>query len=264
VSRLPSAAERVNGERGVLAGWSRAILLQLAHPLIAAGVAEHSSVRASPATAVSRLHQTVRAMLGLTFGDAARRDRTIEQIREIHRRVNGTLAVGVGPFPAGTRYSAEDPDLLVWVHATLLDSTVLAYEGLGGALTAADRDAYCRDSADVAIALGARPDDVPRDWSALGRYVEAMVASDTLTVGDEARAVASAVLGGRLAVLTGPVAWGNRLLTTGWLPERIRAQYDLRWTSRDERRFGRLLVWMRRTRPWMPRAIAIWPEARRR
>ena len=64
---------RINAERFVLLGWGRAILLQFAHPLVAAGVAEHSSFRESGAAAVRRLHLTVKAMLALAFGDAPRR-----------------------------------------------------------------------------------------------------------------------------------------------------------------------------------------------
>src|SRR5205814_3480852 len=97
-------AHRLNGERAVLFGWSRAILLQLAHPLIAAGVANHSSFRQGPFTAAARLHHTVRAMLALTFGTEAKRDAALAGIMAIHRRVHGTLEESVGPFPAGTPY----------------------------------------------------------------------------------------------------------------------------------------------------------------
>src|SRR5205085_12117466 len=115
-------------ERLILLGWSRAILLQLAHPLMAAAVARHSSFRSGPAAAAKRLHHTVRAMLDLTFGDDAARTRAVTAIRAIHDRVHGTLSRAVGPFPQGTPYSAHDPDLLLWVHVTLLDSVVLAYD----------------------------------------------------------------------------------------------------------------------------------------
>ena len=122
-----SIASRVNAERVLLLAWARAILLQLAHPLVAAGVDDHSTFREGRLTAVSRLHHTVRAMLSLTYGSAAERDATLATINGIHRRVNGTLRGPVGPFAAGTRYSAEDPALLLWVHATLLESVPLVY-----------------------------------------------------------------------------------------------------------------------------------------
>jgi uncharacterized protein (DUF2236 family) len=118
-------ARRINGERLVVLGWSRAILLQLAHPLIAAGVFDHSGFRSSPLAAIQRLHHTTQAMLAISFGDDRRRGAAIEGIRRIHTRVNGTLPDTVGPFPAGTPYSAEDPALLLWVHATLIESVLV-------------------------------------------------------------------------------------------------------------------------------------------
>src|SRR5687767_8941419 len=103
--------DRINSERVVLLGWSRAILMQLAHPLVAAGVLQHSTFKGGVVEAAARLHHTVSAMLSLTFADEARRTATLTQIRAIHRRVHGSLAAPAGPFPAGTRYSAEDPAL---------------------------------------------------------------------------------------------------------------------------------------------------------
>src|SRR5918994_3653424 len=98
-------SRRVNAERIVVLSWSRAILLQLAHPLVAAGVAEHSSFRHGRLTAARRLHQTIRAMLALTFGDDGARTHALEGIRGIHRRVHGRLHAAVGFFPAGAPYS---------------------------------------------------------------------------------------------------------------------------------------------------------------
>jgi len=87
---------QLNGERVVLLGWSRAILLQLAHPLVAAGVAEHSTFRDGRLAAAFRLRQTVRAMLALAFGDRAATERTIAHIQAIHRRVHGHLNEATG------------------------------------------------------------------------------------------------------------------------------------------------------------------------
>lgn len=135
-----SISRRLNGERLVLFGWSRAILLQFAHPLVAAGVADHSSFRQGPFVAAARLHHTVRAMLSLTFGTPARRDEALARISAIHRTVHGALREAVGLFPAGTPYSAEEARLLAWVHVTLLESIPLAYERLVGPLSDDHRD----------------------------------------------------------------------------------------------------------------------------
>jgi uncharacterized protein (DUF2236 family) len=256
-------SRRINAERLMILGWSRAILLQLSHPLIAAGVAEHSTFRGGPIAAAARLHHTVRAMLALTFGSDAAREESLERIRAIHRRVNGHLPVAAGRYEAGTAYSAEDPDLLLWVHATLLDSIPLVYEKVVGPLTMAERDAYCVEAAGVAEALGARTADVPRTWAALSQYRDQMYASDNLFVGAQARELASAVLMPPMAILVGPLAWTNRLLTAGLLPPRFRDEYGFAWSDRHGQRFSTIVRMLRIARRGAPRYLAHGPDARR-
>jgi uncharacterized protein (DUF2236 family) len=247
----------------VLFGWSRAILMQLAHPLVAAGVAEHSTFRAGRLTAAARLHQTVRAMLALTFGGEPRRQAAIDNILAIHRRVHGHLRESTGRFPAGTRYSAEDPELVHWVHTTLLDSIPLVYERLVSPLRDDERDAYCRESASVAIALGGEPAAVPRDQEAVRAAIARAIDTRAIAVGHDARALADAVLTPPLHLLTGPAASLNRLITIGLLPEPFRREYGFVWTLRDERRFERACRLVQLARDGMPRRLALWREARR-
>jgi uncharacterized protein (DUF2236 family) len=254
-------SRRVNAERVSLFGWSRAILLQLAHPLVAAGVAEHSTFREGRLTAVRRLHHTVGAMLSLTFGSNADRETTLDSINAIHRRVKGTLRESTGPVAAGTRYSAEDPALLLWVHATLLESIPLVYERLVAPLSDADRDRYCLEAEPVVQALGAR-EGAPRSWADLRSYLDRMYSSGEIVVGKEARALAAAVLRPPFAPLVAPAARVNWLLTVGLLPPSIRAQYGFTWTPSDERALERWTVIIRGIRRWLPDAVALWPESR--
>lgn len=257
-----TVAQQVNAERLVVLGWSRAILLQLAHPLLASGVYDHSTFRTTPIAAVGRLRQTIRAMLALTFGDEPARTAALARIAGIHRRVNGTLAAAAGPFPAGTRYSAEDPALVLWVHVTLLESVVSVYEMLVTPLTDAARDAYCEEAASVPIALGARSDDVPRSWKAARQLVEAMHASGQLVVTPRARELAHALVAPPLAFLVAPAASANRLISLGLLPADLRQQYELTWTGRDERALHRVVPLIRMARRRLPKVVSWWPEAR--
>ena len=259
----PGVAARVNAERVVLLGWSRAILLQLAHPLVAAGVADHSSFRAGPLTTALRLHHTVRAMLSLTFGSRDARDATLARINAIHRRVNGTLREAVGVFPAGTRYSAEDPALLLWVHATLLESIPLVYELVVSPLTAAEKDEYCREAAPVVRALGAR-EDVPESWTAAREYLSATYGSGSIAVGADARSLAASVLSPPFSWAMTPAARVNRLFAVGLLPAWIREQYGFSWSPADQRSLDRWTRWIRSGRRALPALAALWPEARRR
>lgn len=257
-------SQRVNAERLVVLGWPRAILLQLAHPLVAAGVAEHSSFRGGSAAAVSRLHHTIRAMLALTFGEAAARQGALEGIRAIHRRVHGRLPEAAGIFPAGTPYSAEDPALVLWVHATLLESIPLVYDRIVQPLTPDARDAYCAEAAEIAIDLGARAEEVPRTWRATEEYLARTYASGAITISAQARELAGAVLAPAFAWAVGPLARINRRVTVGLLPAHVRAQYGLEWDDRrDEVRLARTVRRLRTIRRVLPAAIASWPEARR-
>lgn len=261
-THVPSVSWRLNAERLVLLGWSRAILLQLAHPLVAAGVYEHSGFRATPWAAVSRLHATVRSMLALTFGTDAERQRALHAIRTIHRRVHGELPMTVGPFPAGTRYSAEDPSLVLWVHVTLLDSMPLVYDLFRTPLTDHERDAYCAETAWAASALGAPPADVPRTWADVKAEISRTRASGNLTVGPQARELAHALLAPPIGRIVPPAAWLNRLVTVGLLPGDVREQYGFRWTPGDQRRLDRVVPILRATRRMLPERLALWAEAR--
>jgi uncharacterized protein (DUF2236 family) len=256
-------SRRINAERLMLLAWLRALLLQLAHPLIAAGVAEHSTFRGSGAAAFARLHQTIGAMLAITFGTHAERERVLDGIRAIHRRVHGTLPSAAGTFPSGTPYSAEDSALLIWVHATLAESIVLAYEQLVEPLAPRDRDRYCADSADVAVELGARAGDVPRSWAALREYIERRLASGEIAVGPQAEALAAA--------LVSPFGSGLRnrlfasmvsLLAAGQLPSSVRVQYGFAWNRRRARRYVRVMTVLRLVRRLAPPRLAVWKSAR--
>jgi len=255
-------ARRLNGERLMLLAWSRAILLQMAHPLVAVGIDEHSSFRARPWSAASRLHHTVRAMLALTFADQAGRAQALDGIRRIHRRINGTLPAAAGIYAAGTRYSAEDPALVLWVHATLLESIPLVYDQLVAPLADADRDAYCAEAAGTAIELGARPGEVPRTWQAARTHLDNGYRSGGIVVTDAARRMARMVLAPALSQVVLPLRSINRTLTVGLLPAPIREQYGFTWTPRDERAFGRTVRGIRTLRRHLPERVALWPEAR--
>lgn len=261
-ARLLDVAGRINAERLVVLGWSRAILLQFAHPLVAAGVHEHSGFRTSPLAAVTRLRHTIRAMLAISFGSDKERTRTIDTIRGIHTRVNGHLRERVGPFPAGTRYSAEDPALVLWVHLTLIESIVIVYEMLVRPLSRQERDEYCAVSAPVAVELGAPDAAVPRTWDALRSAIDAISRSGVIAVGTDARELGHAVVWPAGAWLAGPAAWCNKVLTTGLLPENLRADYGFRWGRLHAGVFAVTVRMVRTMRRCLPDRVALWRDAR--
>ena len=254
-----TVAERINGERVVVLGWGRAILLQVAHPLVAAGVAEHSRFTGHRFARLGRLHSSIRAMRRLTFGDEQAVRATAAAINRIHDRVNGTLREPAGPYPERTPYSAADPALLAWVHATLLDSLPLAYERFVGPLTEADKDAFCAESSAAARLLRLPEEGIIATRAQLERYMRQMLSSPQITVTPTARRLAAELLYPPLGDATRPAAWLVRLVTLGLLPPRIREAYGFPWRASDERRLERLTAASRRVRLLLPALLARWP-----
>jgi uncharacterized protein (DUF2236 family) len=253
----------IAGERLALLAWPRAILLQLAHPLVAAGVAQHSGFRASPFAPFARLHATVGAMRQLTFGSDDEAAAVVRRILGVHDRVKGTLREGAGTHAGGARYSAHDPALLLWVHATLLDSHVRILEQILRPFSAEERDAYCREAAPFAVMLGATPADVPRTWQQLQDFISTEIDSGRVTVGADARALAPAILRPAASWVVWPLQLAGELVTTGSLPPAIRSGYGFAWNASRERRCQRVLATLRALRGVTPDGLARWPEARR-
>ncbi|MDA1094760.1 MAG: oxygenase MpaB family protein [Acidobacteria bacterium] len=255
-------ARQVNGEIVVVLGWGRAILLQLAHPLVAAGIADHASFGGSSLQYVQRTHRTISSMLSLTFGPADAVRLTADRINAIHRRVHGRLAESTERFAAGTPYSAADPDLLRWVHVTLIDTQLLTYRLLVGPLTATDADAYCAEAATIAPLLGIPPHCLPTSVADVTEYLERGHADKTVQVTDTARGLARQLLWPPTRVVASPVMALGRLITIGLLPPALRQAYRFHWTERDQRRFDRAAIWLRRTRRAIPTALCVWPASR--
>jgi uncharacterized protein (DUF2236 family) len=233
---------RVSSESALLFGGGRALLLEVAHPLVAAGVAEHSSFRTDP---FGRLQRTLDAMTKLTFGDLPTALGAARSVERSHRRVRGVLREAVGPFPAGTPYDGRDPELVRWVWATLVDTSLLVYELFASALAPEAREAYYAGQRVLARLLGVPAEGVPPTLAEFRAWFDGMLASEALSVGPQGRDIAVAVLdppGGMADAAT------VRLLTTALLPPRLREAFALPWEASHERRFEALCASVRRLR----------------
>ena len=257
-----AVARKINREIVVVIGWGRAILLQLAHPLIAAAVSDGSRFHTGAGGYVRRAHQTISAMLDLTFGTPAQAQRIVDRINGIHDHVNGQLSAATGIFAAGTPYSARDGRLIVWVHATLVESLILTYEQLIGPLTAQEKDDYAADSAWLARELGAPGDIVPTDAAGVAAFMREMRARGEICVGDDARRMAEALLSPKI-MLAAPAFWVSGLITIGMLPDDLRRAYGFAWDDRRTRRFHQATALVRGTRRLLPSMCREWPAARR-
>ena len=255
-------ARKINREAVVILGWGRAVLLQLAHPLVAAAIADYSRFHRESGGFVGRARRTIGAMLALTFGPPDDVKAAIGRINTIHDQVHGVLPEAVGKFPAGTPYSARDPHLLLWVHATLLESIVTTYELLVGPLTALEKDTYVEEAAWLARELGVEPERVPADYAAIQAYMRQMHASGEIVVSPAAASLAGSLLSPPLGRAAAPLFRLTRLVTIGLLPAGVREAYGFPWTSARARAFDRAVAVIRRMRRYLPARLREWPAAR--
>jgi uncharacterized protein (DUF2236 family) len=257
----------INREIILLLGWGRAVLMQLAHPLVAAGVAQHSVFVKDPAQRRRRLLQTIDAMLALTFGSGQEVRHAAQGINAIHDRVHGHLETTTGAFQAGTTYSAHDPELLRWVHATLLDSFPLTHRRFVGSLSDDEVERYYREAAGLEPLLGVPEGYFPRSQAELTRYMDEMHDRDAIRVGPDARRIAhellTPTLPWQMGRLLAPILWLARLPAIGLLPPEIRADYGFRWSRADALALGVLSRISRVVVPLVPGLLRHWPVARR-
>jgi uncharacterized protein (DUF2236 family) len=212
-------------------GGGPAVLLQVAHPLVAVGVVEHSDFCRD---LWRRLVRTLRALYLMTYGTKAEAVRAGEAVQRVHAHIRGRTAVQLGSFPAGTPYSASDPELMLWVHATLVESSLKVYERFVRALTPDEQERYYQEMALVARLFGTPASVIPPSLSEFRDYFAAQLASETIMVTLPAREVASVILEARLPTVMRVLVPAHRLATAGLLPPRLRDEYGLRWGSLHE------------------------------
>ena len=209
-------------------GGGAAVLLQVAHPLVACGVVEHSGYDRN---LWRRLVGTLRALYLITFGDREEAERAGAAVQAVHARVHGRTREQLGPFPPGTSYSASDPELMLWVHATLVYSSLAAYERFVHPLTADERERYHEDMNLVARLFGTPAEVLPHSYDTFRTYFETQLQSGTITVTRPAREVAGVILAAALPAPLRLLAPAHRLATAHILPPKLRHQYGLRWTT---------------------------------
>jgi uncharacterized protein (DUF2236 family) len=209
-------------------------------------------------------------MLSLVFGDATTVAQCATRVGDAHIRVRGILREGTRACPAGTTYDARDPQLLLWVHATLVDSALVTYEWLVAALADHERARFYEESKLVARLLGVPDHELPDTYPRFVRYVQAMHEGPLAEITPTARRLARAVLQPDLPLLSLlpflPVGLGAalELVTAGLLPPPIRARYALPWNSRKERAHRALGHAVRAALPWLPDVVRVMPQARQR
>ena len=228
----------------LLGAGPRALLLQIAHPSVAAGVDEHSDFRADP---WRRLRGTLRSYLAIIYGSAPAARAEIRRLNALHRDITGP------------GYAARDPELSLWVHATLVDSTIVANDAWLGPLTRDRAAAYYEETRPIGRAFGIPEALLPADLDAFDAYVAGMLAPDgPVRVGPLARELAETILRpplpGVLAALgVPPAAYAWTLWpSVGLLPPAVREAYGLPWDARHRVVADWLVTGWRAWRPLLP------------
>jgi uncharacterized protein (DUF2236 family) len=239
-----SVTRRVNRENVLFLGGGRALLMQLAHPKVAAGVDEHSDFRAHP---IRRLRRTILMTMAIVFGDRETALAAARAVNHVHGRVKGE------------DYRALDPDLLLWVHATLMDTALVTYETFVKPLVTHEREDFYQEFKLLGELLGIPRDRFPVTLRDFDDYMDAMMGSGPVHVDQRARDLARLVLRPRLRMLPGPAMIPFEVVTAGLLPPVLRAQYGLAWGAGQQRAFRLAVRTLPRLVALTPPVLRVWP-----
>jgi uncharacterized protein (DUF2236 family) len=246
-----SVARRLDRELFLLLGGTAALLMQVAHPLVAAGVEQHSDFRRDP---LGRLRRTLNTTLAVVFAEPDEARAALRRIDRRHGPVRGTAA-------DGRAYDARDPELLLWVQATLVLNSLRLYEAVLGRLEPADREAYWQETRPIAEALGIPMELQPTTITDLERYERRMLAT---AVRPDATSIRVAKDVRRpLPWIPAPLYWPTDAVAAALVPARLRGPLGLRFRPTERVFFAIVIATVRIARLILPVPLTIVPQARR-
>ena len=249
---------RVNREGVLLLGGGAALIMQVAHPLVGAGVAEHSNYREDP---WGRLYRTLDLTTKIVFGSTEQAHEASERIQNVHKRVKGVTKEDGGKYPAGTPYSANDPELGMWVHATLVDTSMRVYASYVGTLTHAQELRYYEEQKRLGEMFGVPVAEQPETLADFRRYYDRMVEED-LAVTSALVDVVDATMRPELPFVARPLVEAINLATASLLPTTLREQLGLELGTTRRRLVNASRAVIRRALPVLPRLLRDFPPAR--
>jgi uncharacterized protein (DUF2236 family) len=253
----------VNREQMMFLAGGRAALLQEAHPFVAQGIDQHSLTRTDPQ---GRFKRTFKHVYAMVYGDLETAFTAARRVHTIHERIRGTMSTNAGAFTQGSAYAANAEHALLWVHATLWESSVLVYERIFRPLTRTEKERYYQDTKLFAYLFGISDDVLPPSWDDFLSYNQKMWDSNQLFVGPMAREMAE-------FLFSSPTANGQRVLrwyraiTAGFLPPRLREAYGFAFGAPERALFEASLPGLRalvRATPRRYRYITAYHRARAR
>jgi uncharacterized protein (DUF2236 family) len=259
-----SMVRRLHRERLVLFSGVRALLMQACDPLGVVGFQRHSIIFDDPQ---ARLQRTDERMSRIYFGSREEAEETGRVVQAMHRRVRGKTPADYGPVPKGTPYAASDPELGLWVLATLADSALVYYERIFGSLAPAERERYWREYRQVGELLGLPAESMPATVEGLRDYVAGRLNDGSLWISEDRREQAVQMIleppfTGVLRTAAIPLTETIRLISVGLLPPEIRRLFGFSWDPAREALLRSALLQLRLgSRFWLD-AVRLHPAAR--
>ncbi|MBA2764742.1 MAG: DUF2236 domain-containing protein [Thermoleophilaceae bacterium] len=249
-----SVLRRVHSERAVgLLYGQRALAIGALAPLNFIGTLNHTRGRATP---FERLTRTGKMFETIFFGSRDEADRVLAAVHGMHDRVNGVLAEGSGAHPAGTPYSAHDPELMLWTIAVAADSARTFYELLVGPLTESERDAFWADYVRFGELFGMPREVAPGSHAQFREYFRGRIESSEAHLSADARRLSVAIMFQiPVPAPNAPAMQLHNLLIRGSLPPRVREIFGLSWTPAHVLGFNATVAAVRASRPIVPVAL---------
>lgn len=251
---------QVSRESVLLLGGGTALLMQLAHPKIAAAIADHSDFREHP---IQRLYGTIKTMQALIYGDHDTSLAAIERVNHIHAGVYGSMREGTSFYSVGTNYSAANPELVLWVYATLIATTLKTYSIFVRRLALEEERAFYLESRIIAELFGADDTLIPQDLTSFHHYYSDMLSGPVLEITPTARALAKDIIHPPIRGFPATLGDVISVPTLALLPEQLRERYGFKWD------YKRKLAWsiarrsIRRTLPFVPKVARLCQSARK-
>lgn len=206
-------------------GAGRALLLQVAHPWVTAGIDQHSEVRDDP---MGRARRTFYHISSMVFGSIPQAMASANQVRDIHEEIDGQMTEQAGAFHHGSEYRANEVSAMIWVHATLWETIVHMYEKLEDDLSQEEKDQFYEETKLFAMLFGIPESALPADWNEFMAYNKAMWESPQLTVTPNALQLKEDLFDPKSIWMIAPL-WGQEIITSAELPPRIRDQYGMKY-----------------------------------
>jgi uncharacterized protein (DUF2236 family) len=250
---------RLNREAVLLGAGPAALLLQIAHPLVAEGVAQHSRFESDP---FGRLRGTIATTMDLVFGDGNGAESAVRRLNGVHATVRGEVHDEAARRLAES-YRALDPELLLWVQATLIVTSVRAYRRWVGPVSAAEAERFWQEARDVGVRLGISRSLSPNDWPALASYWRRMLAADgPVHVTPTALRMSQLIVRPPLPHVPAPLIDLVALPGLALLPARLRQEFGIGWDHGRELVAELLGLGLRCWVRTVPRGWRAMPQAR--